>query len=226
MYMPKFELRSFASMPAQRKQIVLRAMLECLVVADWNYILENPDLPSLYDFAPQYVLKVRPAGIDAWQDIPQTIALGSGDCKDFACWRVAELRNQGYDDVVPYIKVSYHEDPSGRDPVMTVYHIQVRIHDIIEDPSAILGMPTSVTYEQLRGDPSAAQQPEQMAAGAFEQQDSGLYTPRQARRPAYPPFLNAPFMPANHAGMPLGLVDHYGHPFAHHAPSPYAQYGM
>lgn len=150
MYTPKFELLSFSSLPVQRKQIVLRAALEFLIVADWNYILENPELPSLYDFAPQYILKVRPAGLDSWQDIPQTIALGSGDCKDFACWRIAELRNQGYDDVMPYIKVSYHPDPRGVEPPMTVYHIQVRVHDRIEDPSAILGMPQSVTYDQLR----------------------------------------------------------------------------
>jgi hypothetical protein len=151
MYQPKFELLSFASLPVQRKQIVLRAALEFLIVADWNYIIENPGLPSLYHFAPQYILKVRPAGLDSWQDIPQTIALGSGDCKDFACWRIAELRHQGYDDVYPHIKVSYHPDPKGMEPMMTVYHIQVRIHDTIEDPSAILGMPTNVTYEQLRG---------------------------------------------------------------------------
>lgn len=150
MYTPKFELLSFSSLPVQRKQVVLRAALEFLIVANWNYILENPDLPSLYDFAPQYILKVRPAGLDSWQDIPQTIALGSGDCKDFACWRIAELRHRGYDDVMPYIKVSYHPDPRGAEPPMTVYHIQVRIHDQIEDPSAILGMPQSVTYEQLR----------------------------------------------------------------------------
>ena len=151
MYTPKFELRSFLSLPVQRKQIVLRAALEFLIVADWNYILENPDTPSLYAYAPQYILKVRPAGLDSWQDIPQTISLGSGDCKDFACWRIAELRNQGYDDVYPHIKVSYHPDPRGVEPVMTVYHIQVRIHDIIEDPSAVLGMPEHVSYEQLRG---------------------------------------------------------------------------
>jgi len=31
MYQPKFELLSFASLPAQRKQIVLRAVLELLI---------------------------------------------------------------------------------------------------------------------------------------------------------------------------------------------------
>ncbi len=355
MYMPKFELLSFASLPEQRKEIVLRAMLECLIVADWNYILEHPDLPALYDYAPKYILKVRPAGIDAWQDIPQTVALGSGDCfaegtpltlesgdeisiehakpgmrvrtrhdhvhtitnhglmalhaptyevksargrraivtekhrfwtknrgwrrtldlragdqlveldgrgdeqtatlasirpagrrnvydvtvedkhevfagglllaqcKDFACWRIAELRQKGYDDVTPYIKVSYHEDPTGQQPMMTVYHIQVRCHNVIEDPSAILGMPSHVTYDQLRGDPAAMQgaappqmvvsqqPPMMMAAGDF-----GGYAPQ------YPPFVHAPFQPVNYAGMPVGLVDPWGRPLGHHP----ALYGM
>ena len=286
MYTPKFELDGFSTLPTQRKQIVLRAFLEALVVADWNYLLENPGLPSIYHVlgADAYILKVRPMGLDSWQDIPRTIELGSGDCKDFACeigdlpvivkdqgeipisavkvddfvatrrgwrrvagsmrtrrnaqtrrvhlsngrdlvctpdhriwtanrdwteladlhtndillgaddgdgsrahehvivksieegpvadvydlavedaheffssgvlvhncWRIAELRNQGYDDVYPHIKVSYHHDPRGVEPPMTVYHIQVRIHETIEDPSAILGMPTNVTYDQLR----------------------------------------------------------------------------
>lgn len=192
--MPKFELLSFASLPVQRKQIVLRAALEFLITADWNYLLENPRTAPLYESAPHYVLKVRPGGLDAWQDIPQTIALGSGDCKDFACWRVAELRNAGYDDVYPHIKVSYHEDPSGREPMMTVYHIQVRIHDIIEDPSAILGMPKNVSYDQLKGDPAA------IAAGMFEQA-AGMFdqeaAPWMRRAPAGPfsPIHNGPYAP-------------------------------
>jgi hypothetical protein len=150
MYTPKFELSSFSTLPTQRKQIVLRGFLEALVVADWNYLIENPGLPSLYEAAPQYVLKVRPMGLDSWQDIQRTLELGSGDCKDFACWRIAELRHAGYDDVYPHIKVSYHNDPRGVEPPMTVYHIQVRIHETLEDPSAILGMPAHVTYDQLR----------------------------------------------------------------------------
>lgn len=156
MYTPKFELEGFSILPPSRKEIVLRAFLEALVVANWNYIIDqerkgNP-VPSIYDcLGPNaYVLKVRPMGLDSWQDIPATLALGSGDCKDFACWRVAELRHAGYDDVYPHIKRSVHPDPNGVDMPMTVYHIQVRIHEDIEDPSAILGMPSHVTYEQLR----------------------------------------------------------------------------
>ena len=352
MYQPKFELLSFASLSVQRKQIVLRAALEFLIVADWNFLIqqekEHPDQPTrpLYDSAPHYVLKVRPGGLDAWQDIPQTIALGSGDCvaegslvkterghipiehvkigdrvatragwkrvenqgcmalnaetlrlrsdtgsvfratkdhrvltnnrgfiplgelrerdelvevssegsliqtrvaaietaprtnvyditvadkhefacyeknssvsagiygsncKDFACWRIAELRHAGYDDVYPHIKVSYHQDPSGHDPMMTVYHIQVRIHDIIEDPSAILGMPKNVSYEQLAGKPSAIAAPTdqqlQMAAGMFNSRPAaGPYSPIDSG-PFAPQFgydgygFAPPFMPPYH----------------------------
>lgn len=153
MYTPKIELAGFSTLPSHRKQIILRNFLEALACADWCYLEEHPDTPSIYDClgSDAYVLKVRPMGLDSWQDIPRTLELGSGDCKDFACWRVAELRKAGYDDVTPFIKVSVHEDPTGQEPPMTVYHIQVRIHDIIEDPSAILGMPTQVSYDQLRG---------------------------------------------------------------------------
>lgn len=172
---------SFASLPSQRKQTVLRALIEALVVADWNYLLENPNTPALYDANLRYALKVRPAGLDSWQDIPQCIYLGSADCKDLSAWRIAELRNQGYDDVFPRIKVSYHQDPKGIEPTMTVYHVQVRIRDVIEDPSAILGMPTNVTYDQLRGGDGgsniAVLQQQPQAASGFFQTEGGIYMP-------------------------------------------------
>lgn len=149
MYLPKFELLSFDILPWQRKLAVLRAMLEALVIANWQYLEMNPNTPALYAMAPRYVFKTRPFGLDAWQDIPQTINLRSGDCKDFACWRVAELRKAGYDDVTPYVLHQTYKDPTGQGPDINVFHIQVRIHDRIEDPSAILGMPMGATYEQL-----------------------------------------------------------------------------
>lgn len=156
MYLPKFELATFSFLPPERKKIILRAMLEALICTDWQFLEWYKEefgqrFPSLYQYAPQYVLKVRPGGLDSWQDIPDTIALQSGDCKDFACWRVAELRSLGVDDVYPKIIEQTYPDPSGNGPPMTVYHIQVRIGERTEDPSAILGMPSSVSYDQLRG---------------------------------------------------------------------------
>ena len=156
MYLPKFELMSFSFLPNERKKIILRAYLEALACTDWQFLEWYRDtygsrFPSLYEFAPKYVLKVRPGGLDSWQDIPDTIHLGSGDCKDFACWRVAELRSQGIDDVYPLIVEQQYPDPQGVEPPMTVYHIQVRVNGQVEDPSALLGMPSQVSYQQLRG---------------------------------------------------------------------------
>lgn len=149
MYLPKFELLSFDILPFQRKLVVLRGLLEALVIADWQYLEMCPNTPSLYALGAKYVLKQRPFGLDSWQDIPQIINLRTGDCKDFACMRVAELRKQGFDDVAPYVLHREYPDPTGKGPPINVFHVQVRIHDQIEDPSAILGMPPSVSYEQL-----------------------------------------------------------------------------
>jgi len=120
----EFDLAGFSRLPASRKAIVLRAALEALVVCDWNYLIENPNTPSIYDFGKQGSLKkVRS---EAWKDIPAIIASG-GDGKSFACWRIAELRNEGADDVYPYIKTTY-------DAGATIHEIGVRISDQIEFP--------------------------------------------------------------------------------------------
>ncbi|HYX21707.1 MAG TPA: hypothetical protein VFA98_12755 [Thermoanaerobaculia bacterium] len=126
----EFDLVGFSALPASRKSIVLRAALEALVVSDWNYLLENPGTPSLYDFGSHGGLKkVRS---DLWKDIPAIIATG-GDGKSFACWRVAELRNAGTDEVYPHIKVHYPE------PGVAVHQIGVRIGDLVEFPEQMIG---------------------------------------------------------------------------------------
>lgn len=221
MYRPGFELSGFDTLTVQRKQIVLRALLEALVVADWNYIWHREQsghgsLPSIYTIAPQYVLKVRPAGIDSWQDIPRTLELGSGDCKDFACWRIAELRHVGYDDVFPHIKVTTIPDPKGIEPPMTVYHIQVRVHEIIEDPSAVLGMPTSASYDQLRGDDREGLMPP-VSAGVFSgygQQPFGQFGQHQfgghPQQQQGHPQQHGNF--GYHQPRGGGIVNQFGHP--------------
>lgn len=143
MYSSVFELESFsdnpvcAGMPVNKRLDGLRVMLEALINVNRLWLRWNPISP-LYQYAPAYKMKVRPFGLDTWQDIPRTILLGSGDCKDFACWRIAELREAGYADVSPRIKVT---TVSG----LTVYHIQVRADLAVEDPSARLGMPAAVS---------------------------------------------------------------------------------
>jgi hypothetical protein len=155
-YQPKFELKIFEYANDEVKHTILYALLEALIVADleWLRLLARHGIrnPSLYEWAPQYVLKVHPAGLDSWQDIAQTMMLRAGDCKDFACWRVAELRFAGYADVKPYVRTSRMAAPvgSGKPPI-TIHHILVRRGLHTEDPSRILGMPDSVSYAQIEG---------------------------------------------------------------------------
>lgn len=120
----EFDLAGFSKLPMGRKQIVLRAALEALIICDWNFLIEHPDTPSIYDFGERGALKkVRS---ESWKDIPAVIASG-GDGKSFACWRIAELRNAGTDDVYPYIKTTYDEGTA-------THEIGVRINDQIEFP--------------------------------------------------------------------------------------------
>ena len=145
MYMPVMELSSFDDLPLAARLEILRGMLEALIINNRVWLKHHPECPPMYKVAPTYKLKVRPFGLDTWQDIKRTLSIGSGDCKDFACWRVAELREAGYADVSPRIKVS--EDPKTG---LVVYHIQVRQDIKVEDPSAILGMPPSITTAQAQ----------------------------------------------------------------------------
>lgn len=142
-YTPVIELESFDVLPLNRRLYCLRALLEAMCFIDHQWLLENPSTPRLYQAVPQYEIKRRPFGLDRWYDIPKVMRTRRGDCKDFACWRIAELRMQGIPDVAPYIKVGKIRD-------ITIYHVQVRIGLDIEDPSALLGMPNSVSYEELK----------------------------------------------------------------------------
>lgn len=145
MYTPVLELQSFDTLDLGQRLDVLRGLLEFLILNNRLWLRQNPQCPPMYEVAPSYKLKIRPFGLDTWQDIPRTLALGSGDCKDFACWRVAELREKGIPDVSPRIKVS--ESPKTG---VVVYHIQVRRDLQLEDPSDILGMPKNLTAAQVK----------------------------------------------------------------------------
>ena len=149
MYQPKGELKCFEYFELPRRCNAIRALLEAFVGINRQWLEEFPSTPLLYEAVPQYIIKPRPLNLDSWQDIPRTIELQSGDCKDFACWRVAELRHRGVTDVRPFIKSAVIPDPQGIRPPMTVYHIQVGIEDKIEDPSLILGMPTNIGYNDI-----------------------------------------------------------------------------
>lgn len=123
-----FDLASIKTVSAERRGIALRALLDALVVIDDIYLEANPDTAALYDSG----IEAARNPDDIWQDIPAVMARGAGDAVDLACWRVAELRRAGYDEVHPYLKMTHKEDGS------CIYTVQVRIHDMIEDPSALL----------------------------------------------------------------------------------------
>jgi hypothetical protein len=91
---------------------------------------QHPNTPSLYDTKAIYVPE---RGTEIWQDIPNVIKAGSGDCEDLACWRVAELKYAGIA-ARPYIKWRKKKNS-------WIYHAVVRLpNGKIEDPSLALGM--------------------------------------------------------------------------------------
>lgn len=160
MYHAEFVLQSLTGYEGAagnaRRIIVLRALLEAMCVANWQYLVANPWTPLLYDQRPSYALKTRAGERDVWQDLPATYALGIGDCKDLSCIRVAEMRAQGIADAVPFIRIANYVDPEGKRPPLLVHHVQVSTGGKVEDPSEILGMPKTVSYRELLGQADAA----------------------------------------------------------------------
>lgn len=132
MYSPRFVLRSFEHLSDGAKLGVLLALLDALIKANVAYLTEVPETPGLFASGVRYAYE--PVGREDWQDIPETLARGTGDCEDLACWRVAELRVRERDHAVPLIRKRVHQ---GR----TLYHIAVHRQDgQLEDPSRLLGM--------------------------------------------------------------------------------------
>lgn len=139
MYAPHFRLKSFEVIPDGYKFGILQKLLEALTIANVAYLLKFPRTPLLYESGVRYLSE--PPGRDEWQDIPDTLARGNGDCEDLACWWVAERRVRFND---PYatrrITVAQLPDDNGRK--VTTFHIS-GYSPIIgrEDPSRLLGMP-------------------------------------------------------------------------------------
>jgi hypothetical protein len=115
-----------------RSQTSILWLLEALCKIDQGHLATHK-YPPLYKAGVRYK---RENGTEEWLDIPHVIAAGVGDCEDLACWRVAELRQQGIK-ASPYakwrrIKGVYH------------YHAMVKRFDhgkpFLEDPSRKLGM--------------------------------------------------------------------------------------
>lgn len=132
LYAPHFKLRSFETLSDEGRGAALAGLLEALVGVNAAWLREHPEAPWLYESGVRY--GEEPVGQDDWLDIPETLALGVGDCEDLGCWRIAELRVRSVEAAVAYVK------RSAVGP-RTVYHVAVRRADgRLEDPSRILGM--------------------------------------------------------------------------------------
>jgi hypothetical protein len=132
MYAPLYQLRSFDVIDSDARGRVLGLLLEALVAANIEYLGICPSTPSLYESGVVY--EEEPEERENWQDIPETLGLGNGDCEDLACWRIAELRFRAKEHATPFIR--WREVGT-----RTVYHIAVlRTDGTIEDPSRLLGM--------------------------------------------------------------------------------------
>jgi hypothetical protein len=131
-YAPLFQLRAFDVIDNGAKGRVLEQLLEALIAANIEYLRACPSTPSLYESGVVY--EEEPGERDHWQDIPETLGLGNGDCEDLGCWRIAELRYRAEEHATPYITWREVE-------TRTVFHIAVRRSDgTVEDPSRLLGM--------------------------------------------------------------------------------------
>ena len=140
MYVPQIKLSAFAQLPVGTRLSILHSLLNALTLENLGILYYN-NVPSIYQIAPKYKLKV--ADIDEWLDIPDIIKRKTGDCKDFACWRAAELMRQG-ESARPFIQYKKQGD-------VDLYHIVVqRGNGQIEDPSKLLGMPSNINYNDIK----------------------------------------------------------------------------
>lgn len=158
-YKAEIVISGFGALGPNGQMIVVRALLEALTVVNLQYLAHHPEMPSIYVVRPRYVTMhahARGRRVEVWQDLAETFRRGEGNCKDFSCIRVAELKRQGFEDVVPYIKLASYLDPKGERPPLTLFHVLVRNGSSFEDPSKKLGMPRKLSYEDLRGEPDAA----------------------------------------------------------------------
>ena len=116
-------------LPRKESEKVLLFALEALVNID-RIEIRKKRLPPLYKAGVRYV---REEDTEVWQDAITILRNREGDCEDLACYRIAELRNNGKK-VQPYIRYKVGKDGY-------IYHVMVlRANGTLEDPSRILGM--------------------------------------------------------------------------------------
>jgi hypothetical protein len=118
------------------KNRALRILLWALIHLDQLYLRRFPATPRLYDAGVRYMRE--PWRYEQWITVPRVLAQGGADCEDLAAWRIAELRNQGFN-ARPSWRPRQLVGPDGEP--FTLYHIRVFIPGWgFEDPSKRLGM--------------------------------------------------------------------------------------
>lgn len=125
-----------------RSRLAITGLMDGLVTANRIWLAAYRDTPALYDSPVLYQAEKQ---TEIWCDIPTILEKGFGDCEDLACWRIAELRNQGIN-AMPFI--TWRDNPGKIGG--TIYHALVRWPDgRIEDPSRALGMRHPVTRKPV-----------------------------------------------------------------------------
>lgn len=153
MYKPRFSIWAVGGGVVDRRRVILArdALFHlCMALAkiDYDYLGEFPGTPMLYGSGLRYhddsheecwqnVCKTQE---DDWADIYSCLKNGYLDCEDAVAWRCAELWKRGIR-ALPFPVLE--SEKKGQ-----LWHMLVIWPDgRIEDPSAILGMPTNKNYD-------------------------------------------------------------------------------
>lgn len=119
----------------RRSRKAMLWLLEALVQINMHYIrVHRP--PPLYETDVVY----RPERFaENWQDIPNVLSNGFGDCEDLATWRVAELRCAGIN-ARPWLVWRDKPRPTNARRGARFHAVVMLPGGRIEDPSLALGM--------------------------------------------------------------------------------------
>ena len=135
-----FRVRLFLSeADRERSERAMHFLLHALCCINFEY-LKQYGAPPLYRSGVRY--DNAHAGKKEWQDILKTLQLRKGDCKDLACWLVAEHWLQGMRSrcFIKY-RMRPFRKPDGTMARFSLYHVLVERPDgTLEDPSIKLGM--------------------------------------------------------------------------------------
>jgi hypothetical protein len=114
----------------------LQILLWTLVHLNELYLSRHPSTPRLYESGVRYMRE--PYRYEQWIPIPRVLQQGGSDCEDLSAWRIAELRQKGFDARPAW---SHEERTGPNGEPYRMYHIKVFIPGFgIEDPSRLLGM--------------------------------------------------------------------------------------